>query len=42
MMQGYALYSSKHWNRVMGLDMHSKAFFWTGKGLNMPGTWTDM
>ena len=41
MMEGYALYSSKHWVRVMGLDMHSKAF-WIGKGLNMPGTWTDM
>lgn len=37
MMEGYALYSSKHWVRVMGLDMHSKAF-WTGNGLNMPGT----
>ena len=41
MVEGYALYSSKHWVWVMGLDMHSKAF-WTGKGLNMPGTWTDM
>ena len=41
MMEGYALYSSKHRVRVMGLDMHSEAF-WTGKDLNMPGTWTNM
>ena len=41
MMEGHALYSNKQWVRVTGLDMHSKAF-WTEKGLNMPGTWTNM
>ena len=41
MMEDYALYSSEHWVGVISLDMHSKAF-WTGKGLNIPGTWINV